>query len=131
MAYDEALAQRIREATGSREGVSERKMFGGIAFMLNGNMFTGVVGSDLMCRVGPERFEEALMRPGARPMDFTGRPAKGMVYVDASGYEADGALAAWVDECIAFASGLPPKQRPSLTKPTRARARRRASSAGS
>ena len=109
MAYDERLAERIRRALAVREGLSEKKMFGGIAFMLNGNMCAGVVSDQLMVRVGPERHEEALARPHARPMDFTGRPMKGMVYVGPEGYRSDADLAAWVSQGAQFAATLPPK----------------------
>ncbi|MDP2674691.1 MAG: TfoX/Sxy family protein [Dehalococcoidia bacterium] len=74
MAYDEELAERVRRALAGRKGISEKKMFGGIAFMLGGNMFCGIVKDQLMVRVGPERYDDALSRPHARPMDFTGPP---------------------------------------------------------
>lgn len=109
MAFDEAMAGRIRKLMASREGMSERRMFGGVAFMLNGNMACGVTSKDLMVRVGPEAFEEALAQPHARPMDFTGRPMKGMVFVDPPGYASDEGLAAWVERGTAFAGSLPPK----------------------
>jgi hypothetical protein len=109
VAYDERLAERIRRALAVREGMTEKKMFGGIAFMLNGNMCCGIVGDDLMLRVGPERFEETLARPHARPMDFTGRPMKGMVYVGPEGIQSDAGLAAWLGRGIDFAATLPPK----------------------
>ncbi len=109
MAYNETLAQRVRDDLGSQPGLSERKMFGGLAFMLNGNMACGVNGEDLMVRVAPDQFPEALARPGARPMDFTGRPMKGFVFVGPPGYAADGSLAAWVALAAAFAASLPAK----------------------
>lgn len=109
MAYDEMLAQRIRMALAGRDGVTERKMFGGIAFMVGGNMCCGVVGDDLMVRVGPERHEQALARPHVRPMDFTGRPMKGMAYVAPAGCRAEADLAAWVDMAADFAASLPHK----------------------
>ena len=109
MAYDEGLAQRIREGLGSTAGVTERKMFGGIAFMLNGNMVCGIVGDDLMVRVGPDGHDDALAQRHARPMDFNGRPMRGMVYVAPAGTEGDDALRSWLDRGIAFTAGLPPK----------------------
>jgi TfoX/Sxy family transcriptional regulator of competence genes len=109
VAYDERLAKRIRRALSGREGLSEKKMFGGIAFMLNGNMCCGIVGDELMLRVGRERFEETLARPHARPMDFTGRPMKGMVYVGPEGIKSDADLAAWLGRGAEFAATLPPK----------------------
>ena len=81
----------------------------GLAFLLRGNMCVGIVGSDLMVRVGPEAHDDALRRPHARPMDFTGRPMKGFVYVAAAGYESDADLRDWVARGVAFASSLPPK----------------------
>jgi TfoX/Sxy family transcriptional regulator of competence genes len=109
MAYDEKLAERIRRALAGREGLSERKMFGGIAFMLNGNMCCGLTSDALMVRVGADRFAAALAEPHARPMDFTGRPMKGMVYVDPAGYATDAGLAAWIGRGVEFAASLPPK----------------------
>ena len=81
MAYDEYLAERIRKALKRRKGITEKKMFGGICLLLDGNMVGGVVNDDLMVRVGPDGYEDALKQPHARPMDFTGKPLKGMVYV--------------------------------------------------
>jgi TfoX/Sxy family transcriptional regulator of competence genes len=109
MPYSETLAQRIRTVLADQPGRWERKMFGGVAFMLNGNMCCGVIKDDLMVRVGPGRHEEALALPHARPMDFTHRPMKGMVYVDPVGVVADAALAEWVQRGLEFALSLPPK----------------------
>jgi TfoX/Sxy family transcriptional regulator of competence genes len=109
MAYDEKLAKRIATILSSYDGLSERKMFGGVAFMLNGHMCCGVTTKNLMVRVGPDAYEDSLAQPHARPMDFTGRPMKGMIYVGPSGYEDDDGLRAWVDRGVAFASSLPPK----------------------
>src|SRR5690242_5929015 len=96
MSYDEGLAQRIREALEERRGVAEKKMFGGIAFLLNGSMFCGIVKEDLMVRVGPARYAEALEQAHARPMDFTGKPMAGYVFVAPEGVESDEALSKWV-----------------------------------
>jgi len=109
MAFDETLAERVREALAGRADVGERRMFGGIAFMVAGNMAVGIVGDDLMVRLDPEDAERALAGPHVRPMDFTGRPAKNMVFVDAEGTAADENLAAWVDAGADYASSLPPK----------------------
>jgi TfoX/Sxy family transcriptional regulator of competence genes len=109
VAYDEELAERIRQALAGRQGVSEKRMFGGIAFMLRGNMCCGVVRNDLMIRVGPEQYEVALARPHARPMDFTGRPLRGMVYVGPDGYRSDADMEDWVRRGVDFAASLPPK----------------------
>lgn len=109
MAYDEILAERIRTILVRRKGITERRMFGGLAFMASGNMACGIVKDELMVRVGPERFEDALAQPHARPMDFTGRPSKGMVYVGTKGIRSDADLKAWVDRGMSFARSLPPK----------------------
>jgi TfoX/Sxy family transcriptional regulator of competence genes len=109
MAYDEGLAHRLRELLEDREGIAEKKMFGGLAFLLHGHMCCGVVGDELMVRVGPEAYADTLARPHAREMDFTGKPLRGMVYVATEGFDADGDLRAWVERGVAFASSLPPK----------------------
>ncbi len=109
MAYDEALAARIRSAFEGEPGVMEKKMFGGVAFMVRGNMACGVTGDEIMVRVGPDNHEDALSRPHARPMDFTGRPMRGMIYVARPGFESDQDLAAWVESGASFARSLPPK----------------------
>lgn len=97
MAYDEGLAFRLRELLNERRDVVEKEMFGGLAFLLAGSMSVGVVGEDLLVRVGPERHDQALARPHARIMDFTGRSMKGWIFVGPSGVEDDDALANWVD----------------------------------
>ncbi|MDH5325815.1 MAG: TfoX/Sxy family protein [Gammaproteobacteria bacterium] len=109
MAYDEGVAQRVREILQDYSGVTEKRMFGGIAFMINGNMCSGVVQSELMLRVGPDAYEQCLTRPHARIMDFTGRPMKGFIYVGESGFENDGDLLAWIETAVQFAGKLPPK----------------------
>ncbi len=109
MAYDEKLAARVRKILIRHKGLTEKKMFGGITFMLRGNMCCGIDRDNLMVRVGPERYEKALAEPHARPMDFTGRPLKGMVYVGPGGYRSDEALVKWVRRGINFATSLPPK----------------------
>lgn len=109
MAYDELLADRIRDVLAARADVSERKMFGGIAFMVSGNMAVGVIGEDLMVRLDPADAEKALAESHARPMDFTGKPMKGMVYVEPAGTEAEEDLGAWVEAGADFAASLPPK----------------------
>jgi TfoX/Sxy family transcriptional regulator of competence genes len=109
MAYDEQLAQRTRSALATRRGITERKLFGGLAFMLHGNMCCGIVGDRLMARVGPEAYEEALARPHAREMDFNGRPMRGMVYVEPAGVRSDRDLARWVARAVAFVETLPAK----------------------
>ncbi|MDH3292288.1 MAG: TfoX/Sxy family protein [Gemmatimonadota bacterium] len=110
MAYDETLAARVRTALANEPGLSEKHMFGGLSFLLNGNMCCGIVGNTLMVRVGPEAYTAALAKPHAREMDFTGRPLRGMTYVAPDGVHTDSALAAWVRRGTAFAASLPPKK---------------------
>ncbi len=109
MAYDEKLANRIRKVLARRKGLTEKKMFGGVAFMLHGKMCCGVLKDNLVVRVGPERYQRALSQPNTRPMDFTGRPLKGFVFVDPGGYRTDKALAKWVKQAENFARTLPRK----------------------
>ena len=116
MAYDEHLAQRVREIMASEEAVAERKMFGGLAFMLGCHMACGILGEELMLRLGPDGAEAALAREHVRPMDFTGRPMKGMVFVAPAGLRG-AALRRWVTRAVAFASGLPPKDATARPKP--------------
>ncbi|MGH2382716.1 MAG: TfoX/Sxy family protein [Candidatus Limnocylindria bacterium] len=111
MAYDEALAERIRAVLADRDNVTEQKMFGGIAFMISDRMAVGVVHDDLMVRVGPDAHDDAVARPHARPMDFTGRPMRGFVYVAPAGAADDRDLAQWVEAGAAFAASQPPKRR--------------------
>lgn len=111
MAYDENLAARIRDELASRDDVTERKMFGGIAFMVGGNMCCGVAGDDVMLRLGVDAAEAALEDPHARPMDFTGRPMAGYVFVAPAGTATPADLRRWIDRAVAFVSTLPPKAR--------------------
>ena len=106
MPYDERLAERVDAAIGAREGIREQKMFGGIAWMLNGNMAVGVLGDELIVRLGNEAGDAALEEPGTRPFDFTGRPMRSTVMVRAAD---DDAIASWVERGLAFAASLPPK----------------------
>ena len=107
MAYDEGVAQRLREQLAARDDVSEKKMFGGLAIMCRGHMLAGILGESLMARIGPEEYAGALGRPHVREMDFTGRPMKGYVYVDPAGFESDADLGNWVALCIRFNESLP------------------------
>ncbi len=109
MAYSEALADDIRARLSDRPGVSEREMFGGIAFMIDGNMAVGVSGDELMVRVGKDAHEEAVSRPGARTFDMGARPMKGWINVSAEGFATDEDFAAWIDQGVSFAADLPPK----------------------
>lgn len=109
MAYSEALAANVRKALASQESVSEKRMFGGLSFLIQGNMCCGVVGDELMVRVGPDRYEAALSRRHAREMDFTGRPLTGYVYVAHEGLRSTNTVRQWVEQGVAFARTLPPK----------------------
>ena len=109
MTFDEELAARTRAALGDVRGVTEIRMFGGLCFTVHGNMAVGVTGDDLMVRLSPEEGEGALAQPGARPMDFTGKPMKGFVFVGAEGVRTDRALKGWVDRGVTYASSLPAK----------------------
>jgi hypothetical protein len=104
MAYDEKLAALVRSALAARKVFEERRMFGGLAFLVRGSMCCGIDGSDLMVRVGHERHEAALATPHAREMDFTGRPSRGMVFVGPQGVASADALNHWLD----LALGAPP-----------------------
>ena len=106
MAYDETLADRIRRVLGPRPHVTEKKMFGGVAFLLGGRMFCGIVKDDLMVRVGPGHYKAALAEAHVRPMDFTGRPMNGYVFVGPGGSRTEKALKKWVDQGVAFAATL-------------------------
>ena len=107
MAYDERLADRIRGALHDRDDIQEKKMFGGITFLVAGRMACGVVHDDLMVRVGPDGHEAALTEPHTRPMDFTGRPMRGMVYVEPADTRSDSDLARWVDRAANVATAEP------------------------
>ena len=109
MPYDETLAVRVRDALAARPGIREQKMFGGLCYLLDGNMAVGVESDRLMVRVGRDAYEDALAKPHARPMDFTGRPMRGFVWVDAAGLRDDRALRRWVQRGLDFAGSLPPK----------------------
>lgn len=109
MAYDEGLAERIRDITRDDDAISERKMFGGLTFMRHGHMFVGILGDSLMARVGPDAYAAALAQPGVRVMDFTGRPMKGYVLVAPEFIAEDEALAQWVKDCADFVDTLPAK----------------------
>lgn len=109
MAYDEGVAERLRDIFNGQPDIIEKKMFGGIAFMHAGNMCCGIVNDVLMARVGSENYAKALARQHAREMDFTGRSMKGFVYVDPAGFAEDRQLRQWIDLCMQFTSTLPAK----------------------
>ena len=108
MAYDTKLAERVRRSVVGKRGMTEKAMFGGLAFLRGGRMFCGIAKDDLMVRVGPEGYEEAPQKPHVRPMDFTGRPMKGYVFVAPAGRRTDAALRAWVNLSASFVGTLPP-----------------------
>ena len=109
MAYDEQLAQRIRDALAGDKAVTEKKMFGGIAFLRRGLMFVGVSNDSLMARVGKANYAHSLRRKHVREMDFTGKSMHGYVFVDAPGLKTDEQLHFWLERCSQFVSTLPPK----------------------
>jgi hypothetical protein len=113
--YDEATAARIRAVLAERTDVVEKKMFGGLCFMVGGAMCCGLTKTDFMVRVGPDRYDEAPAQRHARPMDFTGRPLAGMVYVAHEGIRSPAALAKWVGRGVSFVSSLPPKAKRRAT----------------
>jgi TfoX/Sxy family transcriptional regulator of competence genes len=133
MAYDEDLVDRVRTRLPATEGVVELRMFGGWGATIHGNMAVGVLGDDLIVRVGPDRFDELVRKPGARPFDFTGRAMTGWVYVERTAVSNGRALSSWVERGVAFALSLPPKAagssrrrstgQPGSTRPSRPRRR--------
>lgn len=109
MAYDQGLAERVREVLAEERGLSEKKMFGELAFFLRGNMCVGVLKDSLMIRVGPDAYQSLLKHPHASKMDFTGRPMKGFLYVKPEGCESDSDLRRWLGHGVAFVRTLPSK----------------------
>ena len=109
MAYDEGLADDVRAEIGNHPGLVEKQMFGGIAFMVHGNMAVTVSDSELMVRVGKDAYDEALSRPGAHPVEMGTRQMRGWVKVAADGIVTDADLARWVRQGVAFAESLNPK----------------------
>lgn len=126
MAHDENLVLRVRRALADEAGVSERRMFGGIAFMVDDKMALGCATPELMVRVGKERYAAALARPHVRPMDFTGKPFVGYVYVAPVGLRTAAQLRRWTRAAVDFVRTLPPPSRRKKPKPfaaTRARSK--------
>ncbi|MEX2111836.1 MAG: TfoX/Sxy family protein [Pirellulales bacterium] len=109
MAYSKSLAARIQHVVGKRRGIAEKKMFGGVCFMLNGNMLVGVWQSSLIARVGVDVAGMALEEEFVREFDITGRPMKGWIVVDPEGIDSDEQLRTWIDRSVEFVSTLPPK----------------------
>lgn len=109
MSYDEKLADRIAHCLKGKHGISQKRMFGGLCFLAHGNMLCGVVKDKLMARVGPDAYEHCLSLKHVEPMDFTGKPMKGMVYVLPPGTKTQAALQKWVDRSMDFVKTLPKK----------------------
>ena len=109
MAYGEGLAQRVRVLLEEKPGFAEKKMFGGVCFLLRGNMACGILNEDLIVRAGPENHEGLLELPDTREFDITGRPMKGWVMVSPEGHKTDEDLSGWVERGVAFALTLPSK----------------------
>jgi TfoX/Sxy family transcriptional regulator of competence genes len=110
MAYNEDLAARVREIVGEKADPVERKMFGGVAFMVGGHMCVGVIKDDLVLRLGGEEAEAALRDPHVRPMDFTGKPMRNFLYVDRGATAEEKDLRSWIDKGLRFVASLPPKK---------------------
>jgi TfoX/Sxy family transcriptional regulator of competence genes len=109
MAFDEAAAGRVRKALAGSPDVVEKRMFGGVVFMVRGNMCCGVIGDRLMLRVGSDGYEAALSRPHSMAMDFTGKPMKGLVYVEPAGFRSPRDLKMWIERAMKFSLSLPAK----------------------
>jgi TfoX/Sxy family transcriptional regulator of competence genes len=109
MAYDEDLAKKISAVLEGTPGLTEKKMFGGVGYMFQGNMACGVNKEDLIVRVGPEGYEEALTQPHVKVFDMTGRPMRGWITVSSEGYQDQKDLEAWIHKGLDFARFLPPK----------------------
>lgn len=109
MAYDKDFAYQLRAMIGNRPGLTEKKMFGGVAYMINGNMAVGISGSDLIVRFGADRQAEIAQKPHTHPFDMTGRAMKGWIMVEAAGYEQEQDLRNWIELGLGYASSLPAK----------------------
>ena len=109
MAFDEKLANRVRKQLGHQAGLTEKKMFGGLAFLIHGNMSVGIHGNELVVRIPPAETDAALQEPGARLFDITGRPMKGWLLVGSAGIQEPKALTKWVRRGVDYASSLPKK----------------------
>jgi len=109
MPFDEALGERVRTLLRGTHSLKEKRMFGGLAFMVNGHMCCGIVDKNLVVRTGPKQYDAALSKPHARPMDFTGRAMRGFVYIGPEGYGSTRDLKAWIQRGLHFVGTLPPK----------------------
>lgn len=122
MAFDQTLAARIRTVLKNRKDIGEKRMFGGVAFMIRGHMSCGIVGSSLMVRIDPADTEALLQEPAVRPMDFTGRPMRGFLFVDPPGIATSSSLRRWVGRSAAYAET---KSKKIKRRPAAARKRSR------
>jgi TfoX/Sxy family transcriptional regulator of competence genes len=109
MPYSKSLAARIRQALAGRNGIVEKKMFGGIAFMHHGNMLVGIWNDSMIVRLGPDEGERALSETHVRQFDVTGRPMKGWVMVEPDGIDSDAQLRGWIERAVDFVRTLPAK----------------------
>ena len=109
MAYDEGLAQRVREILENRLGYEEKKMFGGIGYLFFGNMACGVIREDLIIRVGAEKYTESLLKPDVELFDMTGRAMTGWVLVKKPGYHKGSSFKDWIEQGVTYSLSLPPK----------------------
>jgi len=125
MSYDEQLAERARAILKGQRGLVEKKMFGGLAYLSHGKMFAGILNKDLVVRVGPEGNDAALNEPHTRPMDFTGRPMKGYIYVSPGGTVPVAQLRKWLTTGLAFTASLPAAKRKPVRRVSRSRPYRR------
>ena len=117
MPYNENLADRIRESLASLPKVEEKAMMGGLTFMVNKKMCVGILNDDMMCRIHPDVYEEVLERKGCRPMDFTGRPMKGFVFVDPDGYRTRKDMDHWIKLCLEFNRVAKASKKSTASKP--------------
>lgn len=111
MAFSESLANRTRDALARIRGISEKKMFGGVGFLLNGNLLVGVWKHSLIVRLGPEEGKVAMLEPHVKEFDITGRPMNGWVMIEAEGIDDDGQLKAWIERALKFVEALPAKEK--------------------
>lgn len=116
MAYDEILAIRINKAFLGVPNVEQKKMFGGAAFMVRKHMCVGVVDNMLMARVGPDQYSECIKEKHVKEMTFTGKPMKGMIYVESDGISSESQLTFWIEKCLCFVSTLPNKKEKAKKK---------------
>ena len=127
MAYDEQLANRIRQAFGTRHDITERRMFGGLAFLCRGRMCYGIIGRDLMVRIPDDEFDAVMRRRYVRPMDFTGKALRGFVYVSPPGFRTLTALRAWLSRGERVAEEMAAKGRSTRSRAPRTTAHARRS----